>query len=318
MRQLYLPIALAAVLLGGCEAAQTPPEDEGPGRSPLVVYVPEDNTVYTAELFANFTAKTGTRVTIRQAADEANVDNVIRNQGSPRADVLVTSGVHGIWRAADQGALRPIASERLDELVPPHLKDPDSLWVATALRPVVFAYDVRAVQPNELSTYASLADERFKGQLCLTTSTLPANRALVAMLIDQAGTREAELLVRGWVANLALPPFASQQGLLEALSVGDCAVGLVLQSDIAKPSSVGALRYRLPQTAFVEIDGVGIARHANQPALALQFIEWLLADAHYPDKIRDAAPEQVAQRNTGFAGWHYADAVKLVERAAYR
>ena len=318
MRTFFSTLLLAVLLLGGCERAQAPAENDGPGPAPIVVYVPRDSTVYTAELFAGFTAKTGVRVTIKHDDTEAHVENVIRNQGAPRADILVTTGVQGIWRAADQGALRPITSKLLDELVPARFKDPDKLWFATAFRPAVFAYDVRAVQAGELTTYESLADERFRGKLCLTTSALPANRALVAMLVDQSGKREAELLVRGWVANLALPPLASQEDLREAVSVGNCAVGLVMQSDIDTPSSVGALRYRLPQPAFVEVDGIGIARHASQPELARQFIEWLLAEAHYPDKIRDATLEQVAQRNAGIAGWRFDDAVKLVERAAYR
>ena len=71
MRTFFSTLLLAVLLLGGCERAQAPAENDGPGPAPIVVYVPRDSTVYTAALFAGFTAKTGVRVTIKHDDTEA-------------------------------------------------------------------------------------------------------------------------------------------------------------------------------------------------------------------------------------------------------
>jgi iron(III) transport system substrate-binding protein len=47
------------------------------------------------------------------------------------------------------------------------------------------------------------------------------------MMIGRLGEAETERVVRGWVANLATEPFASDNQVIEAVAAGQCDVGLV-------------------------------------------------------------------------------------------
>ncbi len=227
----------------------------------------------------------------------------------------------GISRAADTGALRPIGDENINQAAPDFLRDPDGYWVAAGVRLAAIVYDVRSVARSDIAGYASLAEPLFADRLCLTSSSLAPNRALLGMLIEELGTRPAEIVVRGWVHNLALPVFPTQQALLEAVGSGSCKVGIVsvpLDSGDNEASVVGTLRYVTPTPAYVDIEGIGIARHATHPELAAQFIEWLLTDASAAPRLGDSDLSKLAKRNVGLAGRRAEEAAQLAERAAYR
>lgn len=309
-------LVLAAAVLGACGREPEAPQ-AGPRPEPIVIYAAHGSSTYPPELLANFTRETGIRVTVRNGTPAEIVANVIADRGSPPADVLLTSDVVGIARAADEGALRPLRGgslvEILAERVPPQLRDPDGFWVAARVRIAAIAYDSRVVDPVDLEGYAGLADERFRGRLCLSSATLPVNRTLIAMLIDELGVRPAEIVVRGWVANLALPVFDNESELLAAIEDGRCQLGIASMPAAAGSAGGGAVRWFEPQPAYADIDGLGIARHAREPDAAMRLVEWLLeAQDNYADASR------IGERNIGVAAWHAADADKLVERAGYR
>ena len=61
----------------------------------------------------------------------------------------------------------------------------------------------------------------------MTSLQSAGNRALLAMLIGDLGERPAERVVRGWLRNLALPPFKESARLQAALESGECGVAIV-------------------------------------------------------------------------------------------
>ena len=101
--------AWLTLLLAACERApETVPATR---HEPVVVYASYGDEEYLPALFDSFTASTGIPVTVRHRREEQIVAEVIGNSGSPPADVLLTRAVHGIWQAADEGALRPLQSD---------------------------------------------------------------------------------------------------------------------------------------------------------------------------------------------------------------
>jgi iron(III) transport system substrate-binding protein len=256
---------------------------------------------------------------LKVADPDTTVANVISGHGSPPADVLLASSVLAIWRAADEGGLRPLLSEKVDAMVPATLRDPDGLWVAAATRVAAIAYDVRASTAAQLAGYESLAEPQFARKLCLTSSALASNRALIAMLIESNGERSAELLVRGWVRNLALPPMKSRQELIESVAAGVCSAGIVAvdsESGELAGTSVSTLRFAIPAPVYVDIDALGIARHAKNPEQAREFIEWLLTQLSPDGPAKDTVA--LPEKNVGIAGWYAEQAAQLAVRAAYR
>ncbi len=299
MRRCASLLAIVAVSLFACDSKPDTQREDA-----VVVYAPVTDEAYLPEFFSSFTAETGIPVTIRHGDDTALVDDVIVNRGSPPADVLLTTNVADIWRAADKGALRAIQSPRLAKFSDT-LQDADGLWVAVNYRLAVIA---TTLQPGDTRPvdYPDLADPRFRGQLCLVSSRLAISRSLVAMLIAELGARPAELVVRGWVQNLALPPFDTQQHLLAAIKSGTCDYGILSESIV--DSGVHTI---VPEPAYFDIDGIGIARHARYPESAQRLVDWVLAENA---ALIDSA---VNERNIGLAGWHDEDAQLLAGRAAY-
>lgn len=275
---------------------------------PVVVYAAHEDPTYWPGVFAGFTRETGIRVTVRQRDAGTIVNEVIENHGSPPADILLTPSVRGAWTAAGEGALRPLQSDVIPAHVDAVLRDPDGYWTAIRTRTAVIVHSTAIGDVSGITGFADLGDTMYAGKLCLTTSSLPLNRVLVATLIDLYGTRAAELVVRQWIGNLSLPPFDDEAALRGAINDGRCGLG-ILSSDAS--SGLPVITGNADGTAVVDIDGIGIARHAREPASALELIEWLL-ESGITGPLTGNEARPVAR-----AAWRIDDAIQLAERAGY-
>ena len=305
-------------------AACTPeaPVEEAPPAEPLVVYTAYSDKTYLPTLFNEFTQDTGIIVVVRNGSVPGIVDDVIADRVTPRADMLITPSVAGAWRVSEEGELRPNYSTVVAENVPGWLRDPDKFWLALSYQKAVLVYDPQELAASELSTYEDLAAEKFRRKVCLTSSELALNRAVIAMLTNKLGARNAELAVRGWVANLAQPVFATEEQLLQAIESGNCAVGIV-SSGAAAVVSDNNLQIHTPAETYVDIEAVGVTRHAHNPDAAIALIDWML---QRDVQIRHAAQtsafpvlvEAEGNHNIVTVASGQAEAAKLAERARYR
>ena len=333
-------ILVAATLLAGCGEREPTSGGlkpvSGAKPEPIVVYASYADEAYLPRLFASFTEQTGIRVTVRHAAAEKNIDDVIENSGSPPADLLLTPSVVGAWRAAVEGALRPLGSDVILERVPDVMRDPDGFWTAISFIPLQIIFNQQEISSPEITRYEDLANPEFKGKLCLTSATLDANRTLIAKLIRVHGNRPAEIIVRGWVSNLALPTFASDAELMHAIEAGSCAVGIVSFSAARRSAEhtdtmdVGQINL---SPVHGNVEAAGINRHAREPEAARRLLEWMLS---YPVQVSHsmatvaapvaseaygndvALPAAWIGENVGAVAWLDEDAAKLAERAGYR
>lgn len=331
MRRFLLP--LLALALSAPVAADT-----------LVVYSERKEPLLTPILDA-WTAQTGVPVQLLTDQAQVLVERLAAEGERTRADVLVTVDAGNLWMATRRGVLAPLRSPLLDEVVPAAFRDPDGHWYAITERARVIVRSTERVPAGELSTYEDLADPKWKGRLCLRSSRKVYNQSLVAMLIDRHGEEATEQVVRGWVANLAAPPFADDSLVVNAIAAGQCDVGIVntyYYGRLAKD------RPELPVAVFwpnqgegesgvhVNVTGAGLVRHSRQPELARRFIEWLLsedaqrrfADIDFEFAVRPGiAPNPAVaawgsfradDRNIAQAGQRQAEAVRLMDRAGYR
>ena len=315
MRGLLLVLALLAACTQEAPPAAKPP------ALPVVLYSAYADQDYLPALFNEFTRQTGNLVIVRNGTAPGIIDDVLQDRVVPPADVLLTPSVEGVWRAAEEGQLRPNYSP-LVAGVKSWLRDPDNYWVALSYRDATIVYDAEQFSAADLAAYEHLADAKFRRKLCLSTSALAINRSVLAMLLQKLGKRETELAVRSWVANLALPPFDTEQSLLRALQSGDCAVA-ILSSDVARPAADSGLRVHTPADAYSSIEGLGITRHARNPAGAEALVDWLLDDEvqrrHAAHMSSFAAVGDVPERHPmGEVASGDEEARLLAERARYR
>jgi iron(III) transport system substrate-binding protein len=310
----------------------------------------EEVVVYSARieqmirpLFDAYTRETG--VTVKFITDkEGPLMERLKAEGTNTpADLLLTVDAGNLWQASQLGLLQPIKSKTLAENVPSHLRDPEGLWFGLSVRARTVFYNTGKIKAADLSTYESLAEEKWKGRLCLRSSKKVYNQSLVAMMIAEHGEAKTEQIVRGWVANLAAPVFSDDTTMLQAVAAGQCDVG------IANTYYYGRLIEKTPNLPLalfwpnqsaagvhINVSGAGVTKHAKNPQGAVKLLEWLssvaaqslYADANLEYPVNAAVkPDPVVVSwgsfkqnyiNVAKAGELQTAAVRLMDRAGYR
>ena len=325
--------AFLAVLFTSPLSAQNSPE--------LVVY--SSRSHYGAEkVFENFTKETGIKVRFFNGNNNEVIERLRAEGNRTEADVLLTVDAGNLWFAASQGLLQPVQSRILAQNIPAHLRDPGNQWFAIAVRARTIMYSTDRVKPSDLSTYASLGDPKWKGRLCLRTSTATYNQSLLASFIKIHGEAATEKMVRSWMANDPIYINGDTQ-ILEAINAGRCDVG------ITNSYYLGRLLNTKPDTkvrpfwadqngsgTHVNVSGGGVTKWAKNKANAVRFLEYLstpaaqqaLSGASFEFPANAAVKPATVLTSWGTfkpqtigvsaSGEFQAAAVKLSDRAGYK
>jgi len=242
-------------------------------------------------LYVNFTKLTGIRINRIEAGEDALIER-IRNEGarSP-ADVLITVDAGRLWRAEQAGMFQPVRSPVLEARIPASLREPGGHWFGFSMRARLIAYNKAKVKPDEIRNYEDLADPKWKGRLCMRSSSNIYNLSLMGALIEHLGEAKAEAWARAVRGNLARDPKGGDTDQLKAVAVGECDVTISNQyyyarlARSAKPEErqvaeqVGVLFPN--QTSWgthVNISGAGVLKHAPNREAAVRFLEYLASD----------------------------------------
>lgn len=287
--------------------------------------------------------KTGTKITV--VSDKAGplMEKLKAEGKNTKADVLITVDGGNLWQAAQAGLFKPVNSATLKSNIPSHLRDPANQWFGLSVRARTIFYNPQKVNANQLSTYADLANPKWKGKLCLRTSNNVYNQSLVATMIANQGQAKTEQIVKGWVANLATKPFANDTALLEAIGSGQCDVGIAntyyFGRLLDKKPNINVKVFFADQAGkgtHVNVSGAGVVKHSKNAAEAQKFIEWLsgaeaqnlFADLNneYPANPRISPDPKVAKWgnfkhdfiNVSVAGKNQAKAIMLMKKAGYQ
>ena len=303
--KLTLPVAVFGMMLAlaGCSKSSTPEESvdaETPAPS-TEQEVAKDNaanadgqtvTIYSSRneqlikpLLDRYTEQTGVKVELVTDKDGPLMARLQAEGQNTPADMLLTVDAGNLWQAAEQGLLQPVASSVLEANVPAKYRDPEGRWTGLSLRARTIFYDPSKVSADQLSTYADLADPKWKGKLCLRTSKKVYNQSLVASMMDHLGAEKTEAVIRGWVANLATDVFSDDTNLLEAIAAGQCEVGVansyyygrILDEKPDFPVKIFWANQGTTGT-HVNISGAGVVTGSDNADGALKLMEWLSSD----------------------------------------
>lgn len=298
-------------------------------------------------LFDAYTKETGVKVKFITDKEGPLLARLKAEGANTPADMLMTVDAGNLWQAAEEGLLRPVRTKALYVNVPAHLRDPDDQWYGLSIRARTIVYNKDRVKPSELSTYEDLANPKWKGRLCLRTSKKVYNQSLVAMMIHEYGEKQTESIVRGWVENLAAPPFPDDTKAMEAVAAGQCDLTLVntyyygrlMEKNPNLPLGIFWPNQNLKAKdagVHVNISGAGVTRHAKNPEGAIKLLEWLSSEKaqnlyadgnlEYPVNPRVKPDPTVAAWgefkqnliNVRQAGLLQAQAVKLMDRVGYK
>lgn len=242
-------------------------------------------------LYAGFTKQTGIRINRIEAAEDPLIER-IRSEGerSP-ADVLVTVDAGRLWRAEQLGLFQPVKSAVLESRIPESFREPGGRWFGFSLRARVIAYNKSKVRPGEIATYEDLADPKWKGRVCMRSSSNIYNLSLMGALIDHLGEQKAEGWARGVHANLAQQPKGGDTDQLKAVASGACDVTISNQYYYArlarssKPDErevAGKLGVLFPNQGttgtHVNVSGAGVMKNAPNREAAIKFLEYLASN----------------------------------------
>ena len=321
--RLCAAICAFILVLGGCGKDPEPTDEAGTKQEPLYVYSAYDDVEYLPALFREYTEATGIVVVVRHRDDKQNLDDMMAKSGSQPADLLLTSSIASIWKAAEEGLLRPLPVDSDAMKIPGAFRDPDGLWTAASLDPMVV---LRQAESDAEVGYPSLGQA--VAPLCVSSSALPANRTLLAWMIAATDTRTTEYSVRRWMAALQLPPREDYNDVVDALDNDACGEALLPLSAVSDERRSDVLA---PPEVFFDIEGIGIGRHARSPDAAAALIDWFVSrsvqqkHAQATGRLPVTDPDEalpdgsrLSTRGIAAAGFHYPDAVLLAERARYR
>ena len=329
-------MALTTLLMGSITQIQAATDDT------VTVYSSRKEHLIQP-LFEQFTKDTGIEVNYLTGKGGDLIERLKLEGENTPADMFMTVDAGDLWYAGTQDIFQDVITNTIVGNIPTYLRDPDGLWTGLSVRARTLVYSTERVNSSELSTYADLADSKWKGKLCLRTSKKIYTKSLVASIIHNEGEDKAEKIVSGWVSNLAATPNAKDSHVMNAILAGQCDVGLVNTYYFGRliektPDAPLKLFWANQDTTgvHVNVSGAGVTKHASNSDSAVQLLEWLSSakaqaiygalNKEYPANQNIASDEVVSSwgsfkkdnMNLALVGILQADAVALMQRVGYK
>ncbi len=242
-------------------------------------------------IYENFTKQTGITINRIEGKGDELIER-IRNEGanSP-ADLLITVDAGRLWRADRAGLFQPVSSKVLEQRIPANLRHPEGHWFGFSSRARLIVYNKAAVQPGEVRRYEDLADPRWRGRICVRSSSNIYNQSLMGAMIAAHGEAGAEAWAKGVVANFARNPVGGDTDQIRGAAAGECDVAiansyyyvrLANSEKAADRQAAESLGVVFPNQedrgAHINISGAGVLKHAPHKAAAIKFLEYLASD----------------------------------------
>ena len=242
-------------------------------------------------LYAGFTRATGIKVN-RIEAGEAQLLERLKAEGAQSpADVLLIVDASRLYNAQQLGLFQPVKSAVLDSRLPPSMRGTNDEWFGFSSRARIIVYNKAMVNPTDVATYASLADPKNKGKICVRSGSHPYNLSLVAAMVAHMGEAKAEEWARGVVANFARAPKGGDTDQIKGAAAGECGIAVVNSYYYARilRSTKPEDREIVAKTSFVwpdqaghgthvNVAGAGLLKYAPHRENAVKFLEYLASD----------------------------------------
>jgi len=300
-------------------------------------------------LLDQFTEETGIRVNLVTGKADTLLKRLeVEGRNTP-ADILLTVDVARLIRAKDKELFQQIDSDVLKEVIPEYYRDADNQWFGLSLRSRVIVYAPDRVRENELSSYADLANNKWRDRVCVRSSSNVYNQSLVAAMIANEGLEKTENWATGLVENFARPPKGGDRDQIKAVAAGVCDIALVNTYYLAgmlessqKNEVTAASKIKLfwpdqdGRGTHMNVSGAGILKPAKNKKDAIQLLEFLVSDyaqQWYADSNHEYSinPEiesssilkiwgdfKADNLNLGLLGKYNTDAVLLMDRVGWK
>jgi iron(III) transport system substrate-binding protein len=243
-------------------------------------------------IYDNFTKRTGIKVNLVSAEADPLIERLRSEGANSPADIFITADAGRLWRAQQAGLFVPIRSTILSQAVPAAFREAGGHWYGLSRRARVIMYNKAKVKPAELSSYADLANPKWKGRLIARTSTHVYNQSLTGAMIAHIGAAKAEQWAKGLAANFARPPEGNDTAQIRAVAAGIADLTVVntyylprlARSSKPEDKEVAAkIGVFFPDQrpglrgTHVNISGAGVLKTSKNRPAAIQLLEHMLS-----------------------------------------
>lgn len=300
-------------------------------------------------LLDEFTAETGIRVNLLTGSGDGLLSRLQSEGQNTPADLFLTVDAGALHRAKQADLFQPVTTQALSEKIPEHLKDQENHWYGLSMRARPIFYAIDRVDPSEITDYMDLANEKWRGRICVRSSDNIYNQSMVAAMIEHHGEAATEEWARGLVANFARSPVGGDRDQIHAVASGVCDIaiantyyfgGMVNSDSATNRDTVSKVAIAWPaQDSYgvhVNVSGIGLIKHARNAENAKKLMDFLAsrqaqtwyanANSEYPvnpeaewsETLQSWGEFKADDISMSVLGENNATAVRLMDRAGWR
>ena len=267
--------------------------------SPMQAAAADVLNIYTSRhyqtdeaFYEGFTKQTGIEVNRIEGKGDALLERLKSEGANSPADVFITVDIAMLWRADQAGLFQDTASKTLEERVPAKLRHPEGRWYGLSKRARLIFYNKDAVKSGEIANYEDLADPKWRGKVCIRSSSNVYNLSLLSSIIAAKGEAAAEDWAKGVVANFARDPQGGDTDQIKAVAAGECAIAVansyyyvrLLTSDKEDDRKIAeAVGVVFPNQndrgTHVNVSGAGVLKSAKNTDQAIRFLEYMTRES---------------------------------------
>ncbi|MFS4457923.1 extracellular solute-binding protein [Bdellovibrio sp. HCB2-146] len=269
---------------------------------PVLTWVgqfPKEQAGPVVELFnSHYATEAGFKVVYNSS--DAAIADILAGKVDPQFDIVHMKDADMLNTLAVKGLSEPLRTTEL-KAWPTHLKDSRNMWVGLLKRSRIIYYNSELVSPNEVQTYESLGDAKFKGKLCVRQKKAQYTIGLHSFLLGVWGEQKTAQVLKSWAVNSEALPLIEKdlEGVIAGIENGNCLVGIAntyyyMRHLRAHPNT--KVKAVIPNQndigAHVNVDGVAILNSSANKDAAQAFAAWLMSDAAQMElsKITDKHP----------------------------
>jgi len=288
-----------------------------------------------------FTKKTGIKIVLHSAGTVELLNRILAEGERTPADVYLTVDAGTLERARIAGLLQPIKSEAITQNIPAEMRAVDNSWFGLSLRMRVIAYNPQKVKPDEIRTFESLMDPKWKGRIGIRTGSNVYPQSHAAMMIAEKGEAETEKFLKAVVANASGRIYPSDTRAVEAVAKGEVDAAIVNHYYVyghlrRAPDDTRTLAFVAPPRTAYNVSGAGILKTSKNKEAAQRLVEFMASDEgqgmfaeenrEYPVNPKVPAHETMMKRDRftlsaiglSTMGRHMMPAIDLIDKVGYR
>jgi len=152
-------------------------------------------------------------------------------------------------------------------------------------------YNPKKVTKKDLSTYEDLSNSKWKGRICIRSSSNIYNQSLLASLISHVGKQKSQDWALGVVNNFSRKPKGNDRTQMTSVVLGQCDITLANTYYLGKWISSEKKKERKyakrisvffpnqeDRGAHINISGAAVVKYSKNYKNAIKLLEFLASD----------------------------------------